>query len=105
TLHTPAPSATATEKERAGEPGTSLLQRAVAIEDGEGQPEVRAHACTPICRSGARICFSVLGWSTASGAGSRPAMLRIHAACRASTETMRAASRNASLPTLPACPL
>ena len=92
----------ADEEPPAREARAGLRERPVAVESCEVETEVGAHAVTPIRCSACRTCASVLGESTASGAGSRSAMLRIQAACRASTETIRAATRNASGPTLPA---
>ena len=90
------------DEARAREAVVRLLERAVDVE--LVQPQL-GHASTPSSRSSRRTRRSSYGTSTASGAGSPSRMLRIHAAWRASTETIRAAARNAPGVTAVAWPL
>ena len=73
--------------------GDRLLERAVPVELANGQ--IMAHLTYPDPFSVAATRSADAGGSDASGAGVTPAIARIQDACRASTETMRAAAASA----------
>ena len=73
--------------------GDRLLERAITVEVAERQ--IMAHLMYPDPFSVATTRSLDTGGSDASGAGVTPAIARIQVACRASTETIRAAAASA----------
>ena len=95
--HRPADHGAAQERRArlAVQDGDRLLERAVTVDVAERQ--IAAHWTYPDPFSVATTRFADAGGSDASGAGVTPAIARIHEACRASTETIRAAAASAAL--------